>query len=150
MAESDPPGEPIASGRCPWCSAPLAAPDSPTCPACGAALQPQLDGDVPGVTQIDAAGLATQRHDRGKGVRSLIGLADEDTEGSAIRSVPAPPSDEVRREMLRLRIDALEAEIEAQAASLAAASAEGRTEPAPPDAEPPPPDAEPPPPDPPA
>jgi hypothetical protein len=58
---------------------------------------------------------------RGGGVRALIGLTDEDTEGSPARAVPEPPSEAVRREMLRLRIGALDAEIEAKAAALEAA-----------------------------
>jgi hypothetical protein len=123
MAESNTPGEPVTAGRCPWCSSPLDDTSVPTCPHCGAALKAQHEGDVPGVTQIDALSLATQRRDRGGGVRALIGMADEETQGSPIRSVPEPPSDDVRREILRLRVTALEAEIEAQSAAIAAAKA---------------------------
>lgn len=110
---------------------------------------------MPGVTQVDAMALATQRRARGGGVRALIGLTDEDTEGSPPRSVPEPPSEAVRREMMRLRIIALEAEIEAQTAALEAAraaeaagtippaepSAQPDDEPSPPDQEQTPPDA---------
>ncbi len=124
MAESDAAGEPIAVGRCPWCSSPLDDVNVATCPHCGAALREQVDGDLPGVTQIDALALATQKRERGKGVRALIGLSDEETQGSPARSVPEPPSDAVRREMLRLRIGALDAQIEARAAAVAAAKAE--------------------------
>jgi len=123
MAESSSAGEPIAVGRCPWCSAPLEDPSVATCPGCGAALHEQVEGDLPGVTQVDALALATQRRERGKGVRALIGLTDEDTDGSPTRTVPEPPSEAVRREMLRLRIDALEAEIGARSAALTAARA---------------------------
>jgi hypothetical protein len=159
MTESSPAGEPLAVGRCPWCSAPLEDTSVTTCPSCGAALQEQVEGDLPGLTQIDAMALATQRRARGGGVRALIGLTDEDTEGSPARAVPEPPSEAVRREMLRLRIGALDAEIEAKAAALEAArvaeaaggapppeptaepTAEPETEPAPPGADPAPPDA---------
>ncbi|NJD29263.1 MAG: hypothetical protein FIA92_13325 [Chloroflexi bacterium] len=123
MAESNQAGEPLAVGRCPWCSHPLDDSSVATCPHCSAALHAQVEGDLPGVTQVDAMALATQRRVRGGGVRALIGLTDEDTEGSPALSVPEPPSEDVRREMLRLRIDALEAEIEAQNAALAAARA---------------------------
>lgn len=111
----------MSVGRCPWCSAPLEDTSVTTCPSCGAALKEQVEGDLPGLTQIDAMALATQRRARGGGVRVLIGLTDEDTEGSPGRAVPEPPSEAVRREMLRLRIGALDAEIEATAAALEAA-----------------------------
>lgn len=123
MADSAAAGEPLAVGRCPWCSSPLDDTSVPTCPSCGAALQAQVEGDLPGVTEVDAMALAAQRRARGGGVRALIGLTDEDTAGSPAGSLPEPPSEDVRREMLRLRIDALEAEIEAQTAALAAAKA---------------------------
>ena len=82
----------MSVGRCPWCSAPLDDTSVTTCPSCGAALQEQVEGDLPGLTQIDAMALATQRRARGGGVRALIGLTDEDTEGSPARAVPEPPS----------------------------------------------------------
>ena len=123
MADSAAAGEPLAVGRCPWCSSPLDDTSAPTCPSCGAALHAQVEGDLPGVTEVDAMALATQRRARGGGVRALIGMTDDDTAGSPAGLLPEPPSDDVRREMLRLRIDALEAEIEAQTAALAAAKA---------------------------
>ncbi|HSL97518.1 MAG TPA: hypothetical protein VK831_03005 [Candidatus Deferrimicrobiaceae bacterium] len=147
MTDSSAAGEPLAVGRCPWCSAPLDDVGVATCPSCGASLHEQLEGDLPGLTQVDAMALATQRRARGGGMRALIGLTDEDTEGSPARLVPEPPSEAVRREMMRLRIDALEAEIEAQTAALeaarAAAAAGGPPPPEPPaqpDEEPAPPD----------
>lgn len=120
--------QPIDAGsqRCPWCSAELPDPAATSCPACGAALQERVDGDLPGVTQVDPTAITSGRKARRKGVRELIGLSDEETEGSPVHRTPEPPSSEVRREMLRLRIDALEAEIEALTGSLAAVRAEER------------------------
>jgi hypothetical protein len=53
-------------------------------------------------------------------MRAFIGLTDEDTEGAPIGSHVEPPSDDVRKEMLRLKMAALEAELEARAAALEA------------------------------
>jgi hypothetical protein len=84
-----------------------------TCPSCGAQLREAADGEVLGVTQIDPS--ATSRLKRIKPRRFTAWLTGEapveDNAGGKIE----PPSEEVRREMLRLELAAIDAEIEAKA-----------------------------------
>ena len=116
---------------CPWCSAAVPV-SAATCPSCGAALRDQLEGDLPGVTQIDPeAILEMQKARRGRGgigayqgVIAAFGVGDGgETDEQVIRlagetTIPGgkvePPSAEVRAEMLRLELAALDAEIEAK------------------------------------
>jgi hypothetical protein len=123
-AEASPPlPDGVAARHCSWCSAVVADAAATTCPSCGAALLERVEGDVPGVTQIDAARIATKAHLRTPGMRAYIGLTDEDTEGAPRDRHVEPPSEDVRKEMLRLKMAALEAELEAAAAALAAEQA---------------------------
>jgi hypothetical protein len=120
---ADPMTGPIA--RCPWCSAPLVDAAGEACPACGATLvtadgaEPQL----PGVTTIDAQAILRARSEvarpRGRLLSFITGEAPEDTGPGSPGSL-APPSDEVRREMLRLQLAAELAELESEAAALEA------------------------------
>ena len=150
----EPGGGPDASGpRCPWCSATIVA-DAARCPSCGAALREARAHeapDIPGVTRVDPF---TASRRAAPQLTGLIGwLAgvyetattsgpESDTEVTLIgRAGGEPgsspvglPSDEVRREMLRLEMLAIQAELEAEEAD---ARAMGRlpAEPvAPPDA----------------
>ncbi|HEY4227681.1 MAG TPA: hypothetical protein VGM49_05030 [Candidatus Limnocylindrales bacterium] len=97
---------------CPWCSATVPG-TAVTCPSCGASLRDSADGDVAGVTQIDPMAMARVRRIKPRGrITSWLtgdGTVDEETGGTV-----EPPSDEVRREMLRLEVAALDAEIEAK------------------------------------
>lgn len=129
-------GAPGTESRCPWCSSVVPA-VAERCPACGAALrevEASAEDAIPGVTHVDPVlGMRrqVQRPNR------LVGwLADVDPEPTptadlAIRPGPAagaaalegagaasvaPPSDEVRREMRRLELEALRAELEERAA----------------------------------
>jgi hypothetical protein len=107
-----------ASGEttsCPWCSAVVPI-EAVTCPSCGAALRETLASDVPGVNMVDPRQILAQRKLRKPGLRALIGAADDETEGSPTTAKVEPPSDEVRKEMLRLKLAALDAEIEAKRA----------------------------------
>jgi hypothetical protein len=89
-----------------------------TCPSCGAALRDAADGDIAGVTQIDPdAVLRTKRVKRSGLAAWLVG--QRDAEEPAIGKVE-PPSEEVRREMLRLELAAIDAELEAKTAAAAA------------------------------
>lgn len=121
--------------RCPWCSSVVPA-AAERCPSCGAALrevQASAEDAIPGVTHVDPVlGMRRQIQRPNR----LVGwLADVDTEPTptadlAIRPGPAagaalegagaasvaPPSDEVKREMRRLELEALRAELEARAA----------------------------------
>jgi hypothetical protein len=103
---------------CPWCSASVSA-TATTCPSCGAALRDAADGDIAGVTQIDPTALLKVRRikPRGRITSWLTGDGDlEEESGGKVE----PPSEEVRREMLRLELAALDAEIEAKAQQAAA------------------------------
>ena len=104
---------------CPWCSAAVPV-DASTCPACGAALRDAADGDVAGVTQVDMA--ATSRLARLKApgrIATWLG-AERTTDNPALAGRIEPPSEEVRQEMLRLELAAIDAEIETKNALLEA------------------------------
>lgn len=114
--------------RCPWCSEPLPAGVGPTCPSCGATIsggegaEPQL----PGVTTIDAEAILRARSEvsrpRSRILSFITGEVGEVAEDAAAAASVKPPSDEVRREMLRLRRAAELAEIESEVALLEAAA----------------------------
>ena len=107
------------TAACPWCSAAIPV-DVSTCPSCGAALRDAADGDVAGVTQVDLA--ATSRLARMKPpgrIAQWLG-AEVTTDNPALAGRIEPPSEEVRKEMLRLELAAIEAEIEAKNALLEA------------------------------
>jgi hypothetical protein len=108
------------------------------CPSCGAALREAPDSgeeDIPGVTQVDP--VVAMRRQLPRPNRLVGWLADVDTEptspidlvarststggaGSEIEGADAasvaPPSDEVRREIRRLELEALKAQLEQRAA----------------------------------
>ena len=100
------PGEP----RCPWCSAVLSSPDLATCPSCGAQLNGPSEAEVPGVTTIDVAALAWKAGapPRRNKLMSWISGEAEDEPPASVGSSSAiePPSLAVRREMLRLELEA--------------------------------------------
>ena len=105
------------TATCPWCSAtvPVAV---ATCPSCGAALRDAADGDIAGVTRIDpGAVLRTKRIKRSGLAAWLVG--ERESEEVATGKVEAP-SDEVRKEMLRLELAAIDAELDAKAAAAVA------------------------------
>lgn len=102
---------------CPWCSAAVAV-EAATCPSCGASLRDAVEGDVLGVTQIDPAAVARATRIKPRRITAWLtgdATVDEETGGKV-----EPPSEEVRREMLRLRLAAIDAELEAKASQAAA------------------------------
>jgi hypothetical protein len=113
--------------RCMWCSAELPSDHETTCPTCGATLIGEGDSQVPGVTAIDAeaiirAGRDTKPRQRSRLLSWISGeYPDED--------VPAPPgsldppSADVRREILRLELEAQVANLQAEAGAMAAEQA---------------------------
>jgi len=117
--------------RCTWCSAVLPSADAATCPSCGATLIGDGEpGSVPGLTAIDAD--AILRNARSTGTQRRGGLLGwisgdypTDEGASAAPGSLAPPPAEVRREMLRLELEAqvanAQAEVEAMAADEAIA-----------------------------
>ncbi len=106
------------STTCPWCSADVPA-GSATCPSCGASLRDAADAELPGVTQIDPA--AVSRVSRMKPGRLASWLGAESTADTPdLGGRVEPPSKEVREEMLRLELAALDAELAAKANQAAA------------------------------
>ena len=97
---------------CPWCSATVTG-NPVSCPSCGASLREATDADILGVTQIDPA--AVSRASRVKPGRLATWLgADSTDDGAVIGGNVEPPSKEVREEMLRMELAAIDAEIEAK------------------------------------
>jgi hypothetical protein len=102
---------------CPWCSSAVPV-EATTCPSCGASLRDAVEGDVAGVTQIDLAAVAGIKRIKTRRITSWLtgdGDAEDETGGKV-----EPPSEEVRREMLRLKLAAIDAELEAKAIQAAA------------------------------
>lgn len=105
------------STTCPWCSAAVPV-EAATCPSCGASLHDAVEGDVLGVTQIDPAAVSRAKRIKPRRITSWLtgdSPSEEETGGKV-----EPPSEEVRREMLRLRLAAIDAEIEAKESQAAA------------------------------
>ncbi len=111
-----------AASICPWCSASYTG--SPeNCPSCGATLSGDVvpDGSLPGLTAIDAAAIvrAKQSIPRPRSrILSWISGEYPDEEGSpAEAGALAPPDPEVRREILRLELEAEVARAEGKLAN---------------------------------
>jgi len=101
-----------ATETCPWCSAKVSA-RAAKCPSCGASLRDAVEEDILGVTQIDPG--AVSRASRIKPGRLATWLGAEDTASTTdLGGHVEPPSKEVREEMLRLELAAIDAEIEAK------------------------------------
>jgi hypothetical protein len=122
-----------ATFHCPWCSATLPSADLETCPSCKATLTSTSSGEaaLPGVTAIDhEALLRTNREPRQPRSRILSWLSGEYVDDGEVPSQPdaiAPPDIAVRREILRLEIEAEIADKQAEADSIMAdAAVEGR------------------------
>ncbi|HXG25355.1 MAG TPA: hypothetical protein VNL94_00665 [Candidatus Binatia bacterium] len=118
----DGPGDQHASGSsapgetvtCPWCSATVPL-EAARCPSCNAALRDVADGEVLGVTSVDIAAttrLARMTKQPGR-LATWLG-AEKTTENPELVGRIEPPSEEVKREMLKLELAALDAEIEAK------------------------------------
>ena len=128
-------GGSMPAPRCNWCSAELPSNHEVTCPSCGATLLGDGDPSVPGLTAIDAEAIlrnarAAKTKPRGRLLSWISG--DYDEGAATVAATPGslgPPTGDVRREMLRLEIEAqltnAQAEVEALAAD--AAVEEGRS-----------------------
>jgi hypothetical protein len=104
-----------ATTTCSWCSATVPA-GAVTCPSCGAALRDAADDDtILGVTQVDAGAISRASRIKPGRIATWLGAEQVDA-GPDIGGHVEPPSKEVREEMLRLELAAIEAELEAQAA----------------------------------
>lgn len=113
--------------RCMWCSAVLPSDTEITCPTCGATLIGDGADQVPGVTAIDAVAIIRGRGDprpqRRSRLMSWISGEYPDEEKPAPPGSLAPPSADVRREMLRLELEAEVANLQAEAGAIAAEQA---------------------------
>jgi hypothetical protein len=120
--------------RCQWCSAVLPSDNLATCPSCGATLTGDADPALPGITALDAEAIirAARAPAAPKRNRLLSWISGEYQDNE---ETPAPPgslelpSEDVRREMLRLELEAEVAELQAEAESIVAeAEVEAREE----------------------
>jgi len=115
--------------RCPWCSAELPAvlpaDAATTCPSCGAALTSATgnEPDIRGVTTLDHEALLRARSEVSRPRGRLFSFITGDTTTAAplkpeeLASL-APPDSAVRREMMRLELEAQRAELEAESLAL--------------------------------
>ena len=121
-----------AERTCPWCSAPFTG-DPEDCPSCGAALavDPSTDTSLPGLTAIDAAAIVRAKtpvaRPRNRILSWISGEYPDEAPSPTEAGALAPPDNDVRREMLRLELEAEVANLQAEADSLMAeATVEGR------------------------
>jgi len=114
--------------HCTWCSAELPSNHETTCPSCGATLVGEGDAQVPGLTAIDAEAILRNAHalkakPRSRLMSWISGEYDDDEGARATPGSLAPPPAAVRREILRLELEAqvanAQAEVEAMAADAA-------------------------------
>jgi hypothetical protein len=114
-ARSKPSGQ---TTTCPWCSSTVPV-EAVTCPSCGAQLREAAEGEVLGVTQIDPSAVSRVRRVKPRRLTSWltgdVPAEDEETGGKI-----EPPTADVRREMLKMELAAIDAELEAKAAQAAA------------------------------
>jgi hypothetical protein len=124
----------VPAPRCTWCSAELPSNHETVCPSCGATLLGDGETQVPGLTAIDAEAIlrnarASKAKPRSRILSWISGEYDED-EGAATADHDslAPPPAAVRREILRLELEAQVANAQAEVEALAAdAAVEGGT-----------------------
>jgi hypothetical protein len=130
MVDQTPSGDDAVAPVCPWCSAPLPDPSAEACPSCGATLVGGADESVPGLTAVDPGAISravTPPRTRSRLLSWLSGESDDEEYTPAPPEALAPPDLEVRREMLRLELQAEVAALQAENdALLAEAAAEGR------------------------
>jgi hypothetical protein len=136
-------GGSVPAPRCNWCSAVLPSDHEEVCPSCGATLLGDGETSVPGLTAIDAeAILRSARAAKAKPRSRLLGWingdADDGTSPAAAPGSLSPPPADVRREMLRLSLEAQVANAQAEVGSMTADDAieHGRSLAAPAEAEP--------------
>lgn len=120
--------------RCPWCSAELpaaelpalSAPDPERCPSCGATLASATGTEpmLPGVTTLDPEAILRARSQAARPRNRILSFLTGDgftgTDPAQDPASFAPPSDDVRREMLRLQVEAERADLEAESVAFKA------------------------------
>ncbi len=124
MTEESLSGEAEAS-ICPWCSATYKG-EPEHCPSCNAVLaaDPSADPSVPGLTAIDTAVLVRAKtpipRPRNRFMSWISGEYPDEGSAPAEAGALAPPDIAVRREILRLELEAEVANLQAEADSLLA------------------------------
>ena len=116
---------------CSWCSTPITE-GMTECPSCGANLIPDGDPNVPGLTAVDAASIIRSKAPAQPRSRLLSWLSGEyatDLPSKSEQHAIAPPDLDVRREIVRLELEAEVANLQAEADALRSeAAVEGRAE----------------------
>jgi hypothetical protein len=114
--------------HCMWCSAQLPSDSEVTCQSCGATLIGEGDNQVPGVTAIDAEAIvrgarAARTKPKSRLMSWISGEYDEHQDRPAPPGSLSPPPPDVRREMLRIELQAQVANLQAEAGAIAAEAA---------------------------
>jgi hypothetical protein len=110
--------------QCPWCSAPLPDPAPERCPSCDAHVTATgAEGEIKGVTTLDTEAILRARSEvarpRSRILSFITGeVVAETGDGPASPESLAPPPDDVRREMLRLQLEAERADLAAETVAL--------------------------------
>lgn len=112
-----------SESRCPWCSAVLPDAAAEKCPSCGAQLSSASGAEpaLPGVTALDPEAILRARSEAGRGrggILSFLTNRDIPVPSEAEAESLAPPEDAVRREMLRLELEAAQADAVAESVAL--------------------------------
>ena len=116
----------IAIAHCPWCSAELSGATAPSCSSCGATLAAEAEPTLPGVTAVDSDAIRAARARTPQRRSRLLSWISGDDPGE--EESPAPPGSlalpppDVRREMLRLELEAEVANLQAEAESIVSES----------------------------
>ena len=125
MVDDTQPVPESAVSVCPWCSANYSG-DPDTCPSCGAALavDPATDPALPGLTAIDAAAIVRAKtpvaRPRNRLLSWISGEYPDEAPSPTEAGALAPPDLDVRREMLRLELQAEVANLQAEADAMLA------------------------------
>lgn len=124
------PGDRPAAHACPWCSAALTD-DATVCPSCHANLTADGEPVVPGLTAVDAEAILRSKSgttpSRNRLMSWISGEYANETPTATESQAVAPPDVEVRREILRLELEAEVARLQAEAdAILSEAAVDGR------------------------
>jgi hypothetical protein len=123
---SEEPTSAAPEARCTWCSAVLPPTHGPNCPSCGATLIGEGETAVPGLTAIDADAIlrnarsGSKPKTRGRFLSWISGDYETEDGASAPPGSLSPPPVEVRREMLRLELEAQVAHAQAEVEAMAA------------------------------
>jgi hypothetical protein len=117
-----------AASICPWCSATYTGARE-TCPSCHAALaaDPAADASMPGLTAVDTEAIVRAKmpvaRPRNRLLSWISGEYPDQAGVAAEAGALAPPDAAVRREMLRLELEAQVANAQAEVESMVADAA---------------------------